>query len=172
MATDVQVIVQDESKHVVVEDTEAFVVLLTTDQQVVVEEQVTQVVSVGEQGPTGAQGPIGLTGPSGGATTEVNFAYGDASPTMLATAVAGKLVYGVGLHIKVPFDGIGATLTVGDAGQADRLMAAGENDVTQVGSNATAPAYVYGVNTAITLSIAPGAGASQGSGTVVLYIQA
>jgi len=171
MATDVQVIIQDDSSQITVQADVINVVTIHDDQQVVVEDTSIQTISVGEQGPTGAQGPIGLTGPAGGAAVEMSFSYGDATPATIATAVAGKLVYGVGVHIKVPFDGVGAALRVGDAGQLDRLMAATENDPTQVGSSTTAPAYAYGVNTAVLLSVTPGAGATQGSGIIVLYIQ-
>jgi hypothetical protein len=77
----------------------------------------------------------------------------------------------VQIHIRVPFDGIGAALTVGDAGDTDRLMAAADNDPTAVGSYTTTPAYAYGSDTGLTLGITPGAGASQGAGVLVLYIQ-
>lgn len=102
---------------------------------------------------------------------EMNFAYGDATPATIATAIAGKLVYGVGLHIKTPFDGVGATLRVGDAGQLDRLMTTAENAPGQVGSSTTTPAHAYGADTQILLSITPGAGATTGSGVVILHIQ-
>lgn len=102
---------------------------------------------------------------------EVNFAYGDATPAAITTALAGKLVYGVSIHIKTPFDGIGAALTVGDAGQVDRLMAAAENAPGQVGSNTTTPALAYAVDTPLILSITPGAGATQGAGLIIIEVQ-
>lgn len=125
-------------------------------------------IATGAQGPTG---PIGPAGPAGAASVEINFAFGDATPAPVVTALAGKLIYGVQLHIKVPFDGAGAALVVGDAVQANRLMAANENDVLSVGSNTTSPAYAYAVNTQILLGITPGAGATQGSGLLVISIQ-
>ena len=128
-------------------------------------------IAAGAQGPTGAQGAIGPAGPAGAASVEINFAFGDATPAPVVTALAGKLIYGVQLHIKVPFDGAGAALVVGDAAQANRLMAADENDVLSIGSNTTAPAYAYAADTQILLSITPGAGATQGLGLLVLSIQ-
>lgn len=108
---------------------------------------------------------------SGSAAVEINFAFGDATPSAITTAAAGKLIYGVSLHIKTPFDGTGAALTVGDAGQFDRLMTSAENDPYTVGGNESHPSYAYGTNTAVVLSITPGAGATQGAGVLILYIQ-
>lgn len=137
-------------------------------QHIVVDRSVGGVVAAGQQGPAGATGPAG---PPGAAAVEIAFAYGDATPVALTTVTAGKLVYGVDIHIRTPFDGSGAALTVGDAGDMARLMAANENDPTAVGSYTTTPAYAYGSDTGLTLSITPGAGASQGAGILVLYIQ-
>lgn len=148
-----------------IETTETRVVTVEDRHVLVRDAEDTRVVFGGEQGPAG---PVGPPGPAG---IEFNFAFGDATPATVVTALAGKMVYGVQLHIKVPFDGAGAALVVGDAAQANRLMAAAENDVTTVGSNTTAPAYVYTANTPILLGITPGAGATQGSGVLVLSIQ-
>ena len=59
MATDVTVLVQDASNSVVLEDTSVVSVSLTDEQLVVVEDQITHIVSVGEQGPVGATGATG-----------------------------------------------------------------------------------------------------------------
>ena len=135
---------------------------------VVLDPQDQQVVFGGEQGPPGPTGPAG---PPGSVAVEATFAFGDATPAAITTALAGKLVYGVELYIKTPFDGVGAQVVVGDAGQADRLMAANENDLLTVGGNHTTPAHAYVVDTPILLSITPGAGATQGAGVIVLRIQ-
>ena len=148
---------------------EATVIVDRPAQQVVVADRtVSGVVAVGQQGPQGLTGP---QGPAGGAAVEVAFSYGDATPVAAATALAGKLVYGVQIHIRIPFDGTGAVLTVGDVGDTDRLMAATDNDPASVGSYTTTPSYAYGSDTGLTLGITPGAGASQGAGVLVLYIQ-
>lgn len=149
-------------------DTDYIVAETPRVQHVVADRSVGGVVAAGQQGP---QGLMGLPGPAGGAAIEVAFSYGDATPVSAATALAGKLVYGVQIHIRVPFNGTGAALTVGDAGDTARLMAAVDNDPTAVGSYTTTPAYAYGSDTGLTLSITPGAGASQGAGVLVLYIQ-
>lgn len=144
-------------------------VTLVEDRHVIVRETgATRLVFGGEQGPKGQPGP---PGPSGAASVEINFAFGDATPAPIVTALAGKLIYGVQVYIRVPFDGAGAALVVGDAAQSDRLMAAAENDVLAVGGNTTAPAHAYAVDTPVLLGITPGAGATQGAGLLVLSVQ-
>lgn len=144
-------------------DEAAPIVVTVEDRQVVTRDVVERgIVFAGEQGPPGPPGAIAV---------EVTFAFGDATPAPLTTALAGKLVYGVELYVKTPFDGVGAQVVVGDAAQANRLMAANENDLLTVGGNHTTPAYAYAVNTPILLGITPGAGATQGAGVIVLRIQ-
>ena len=150
-------------------DDSELIVVTVEDRQVVTRDVVERsIVFGGEQGPPGPTGPAG---PPGSVAVEANFAFGDATPAAITTALAGKLVYGVELYIKTPFDGVGAQVVVGDAGQADRLMAANENDLLTVGGNHTTPAHAYAVDTPILLSITPGAGATQGAGVIVLRIQ-
>lgn len=150
-------------------DDKELLVVVVEDKHVVVRDEVERtVVFAGEQG---TPGPAGPPGPAGAASIEFNFAFGDATPATVVTALAGKMIYGVQLHIKTPFNGTGAALVVGDAAVSNRLMAAAENDVLTVGSNTTAPSYAYAVNTPILLGITPGAGATQGAGVLVLSIQ-
>jgi hypothetical protein len=106
-----------------------------------------------------------------GAPFEMRFGWGDASPVITTIARAGRLVYTIGIHIITPFNGTGAFVTVGDAGDTDRLMTATENDVYTVCSNETSPDHVYGSNTPILLTINPGAGASAGEGLITVYIE-
>lgn len=159
-----------DSDLVTVYANDTLVVTNEQAQTVVTPEEVTHVVDIGKQGPPGATGPAGPPG-SGSGVIEINFAFGDATPASLVTALAGKMIYGVKVHVKVPFDGVGAQVTIGDVGDLDRLMMATENDLTSVGSSETNPAFAYGSDTALLLSITPGAGASQGSGLVTLNIQ-
>ena len=116
-------------------------------------------------------GRAGKDGLDGSGMIQINFAYSDASPALLALATANKLVYKVQVHIKTPFDGIGASLQVGDAASFDRLMKSTENDPALIGSNETNPAHGYAVDTPLLLSINAGAGATQGSGLLTLHIQ-
>lgn len=99
------------------------------------------------------------------------FSWGDATPRTLFTALAGKKVLLIVLYMTVAFDGINAALSLGDAGDVERLMAASHNIPSVLGSYATRPNYAYGSDTAVTLSITPGSGASAGSGLVVVEVQ-
>lgn len=175
--TDDVVLVDLPAKVSIVEIDSDVVVTTVPPAVVVVTEKTTADIVLSEEdaSPTiiteGAQGPQGPQGPAGGATLEFPFSFGDATPATVTTALAGKLVYAVQLHIRTPFDGVGAALTVGDAAQTDRLMRASENDPFTTGSNTTAPAYAYGADTTVQLGIIPGAGATQGAGVLVLNVQ-
>lgn len=124
------------------------------------------VLEVSEQGPAGPPGTNG----SGG--IEFPFAWGDASPRQIVIAAAGKLVYSVQIHISTPFNGVGASLTVGDAGQSDRLMSVYQSDPNTAGNYTAAPSHRYGTATPLLLTINPGAGASAGVGLLTLFIEA
>lgn len=129
------------------------------------EEVVRQVVSVGSQGPRGADGRDGSIG------TVINFGFGDATPALLDVAAAGKRIYSVALHIHAGFDGSGAALQIGTAGDPGALLAAEQNDPTQAGQYVAYPDAAYPSDTSIYLTITPGSGASHGSGQVVLIIE-
>lgn len=123
------------------------------------------ILEVAEQGP---HGPPGANG-SGG--IEFPFAWGDASPRQIVIAVAGKLIYGVQIHVSTAFDGVGASLTVGDAIQADRLMSVYKSDPNTVGTYTASPSHKYGAATPILLTINPGAGASAGAGLLTIFTE-
>jgi hypothetical protein len=110
-------------------------------------------------------------GGSGGGSSiaEIAFSYGDATPRTIHTTVDTRRVWQVLLAIDVPFNGASPSLAVGDAGDADRLMAATQNDPLTIGVYATQPAHEYASGTAITLTIVPGSGASAGSGKIQLF---
>ena len=183
MSDDIQVVTVTESVPVSAPAVQREVVTLPSERTVLVDSPVNQIIEIDrdtfivESSPeisvvtVGEQGPPGTDGLNGSGPLEFPFAYGDATPAAVTTATAGKLIYGVQVNIKVPFDGTGASLTVGDAGQADRLMAATENDPTIVGAHLTTPVYAYSTGTGVLLGINQGAGATQGSGLLVLHVQ-
>jgi hypothetical protein len=103
------------------------------------------------------------------AIAEIAFAYGDATPRTIYTTIGTQRVWQVLLSIDTPFNGTAPALTIGDAGDADRLMTATQNDPKTADVYSTQPAYEYSDGTAITLSITPGAGASAGSGKIQLF---
>lgn len=141
------------------------VVTIGPTEVIVVSDTEVIVIEVAEQGQRGQNGINGE-----GAIT-VPFAYGDASPAFIAEALAGKTIYSVQIFITTAFNGTGAALTVGDAGDADRLMQSTENDPSGIAGYSVAPSYKYSVDTDINLTITPGAGASAGAGLLVISIQ-
>ena len=116
-------------------------------------------------------GPQGPQGPPGSQALEVNFAWGDATPAVLVDVEAGQTVYSVTLVIFQPFNGIGAALSVGVAGNPEFFMAANECDPKTAGAYCVTPGYRFSAAGTLKLFIAPGAGASQGNGAAVISFQ-
>jgi len=104
------------------------------------------------------------------ATRAVAFAYGDASPRTILSVPAGSRAVALVVFIDTPFDGSGAALHIGDADDPERLMAADQISLSIPGSYGAMPGVVFSGATDIRLTITPGDGASQGSGTVVLTL--
>lgn len=103
---------------------------------------------------------------------QLPFAWGDATPASITPQVpADTLVVSVGLHIEQGFDGAGATLTVGDDADADRLMPADRNDPSTAASYVVHPGYRYALATTVKLAITPGAGATAGRGVLTMVIE-
>lgn len=105
------------------------------------------------------------------ARVDVPFACGDASPKPLISAPAGKVIHDVRVAVTTAFDGAGAALTVGSAGDPDELMTAAQNLPSEAGAYEVSPGVSYGSTTAINLSITPGSGATQGAGVVTIIFQ-
>lgn len=109
----------------------------------------------------------GNAGAPGGVNV-VNFAFGDATPTVIMSANANSLVAEIQLYFLTPFDGVGAAVSVGDAIDPERFMQRSENDPATVATFCTFPTLKLAVNTDILLYITPGAGAGSGSGFAVV----
>ncbi len=115
-------------------------------------------------------GVVGIGIPSGSAPIELNFAYGDVSPALVASIPLGGMITQVDLIILNPFNGMGAALSIGDAGDHDRLLAVNGNDPTAIATFSAYPARAYGAMTDVFLYLTPGAGASSGNGVVLLTV--
>lgn len=119
----------------------------------------------------GQRGPQGGQGPAGTPRIEVPFSFGDATPLVLFTAIAGKLIERITMFVETAFDGESPTLTIGDADNPMLLMDSSENDPTEEAAYQVTPNFFYESNTQVLLFISPGLGASQGSGLVVIETQ-
>jgi hypothetical protein len=102
-------------------------------------------------------------------TYSYNFAYGDSTPQVVASLPAPCRVVQVAVIIDTPFNGTGAAFSVGDAVNHSRLMSPGEIDLSFIGTFYTDPGYFYSGPTDLNIYITPGAGASAGSGEVIIY---
>jgi len=115
---------------------------------------------------------VGIAGPPGAGTpTKLNFAFGDATPALIATAYANKHIIRIDILINTAFNGVNAAITVGDTGDNASIVSAEQLDLTTVGTYQINPNKVYGSNTIVNLYITPGAGASTGTGTLFFYIE-
>jgi hypothetical protein len=133
-----------------------------------VDNSTVKILTAGEQGAQGIQGPQGVPG---NARIELAFSFGDASPEIIGSIPTNKIVEAVSLFIEVPFDGIGAALSIGDSSNPNSLMSFSQNDPTQVGAYQVAPTVSFNSDTVVKLFITPGAGATQGSGLITIEIQ-
>lgn len=95
----------------------------------------------------------------------IPFSYGDA-PGIVWTAPVDGVFTIARLDIETPFNGAGATISVGVIGNITALLSANEPAVAAAYEDAAD--YPVLAGTGIWLEIHPGAGASQGSGT--LYV--
>lgn len=116
---------------------------------------------------TREQGPAG---PPGATLPPIAFAYGDATPRTIHTLTADALVRSVTVSIVDGFDGIGAQLKLGIAGNDELLMASSDSDPALECEFQTDPLKELPAGTNILLTIAPGAGASKGNGLLILEI--
>lgn len=101
-------------------------------------------------------------------TLSLAFSFNDANTSPVGTIPAGQLVKSVEVQILTAFDGTGAMLTVGDAGQVDRLLSAASIDAGDTGIYSGNPGYAYPVDTVVNVYITPGFGATAGAGWVTI----
>ena len=109
----------------------------------------------------------GGTDPNAEEIRTMSFAYNDASPKLVFPIPAGARIVFTQIQITTPFDDAAATLTVGDAGDTDRLLTADQNIPNQLGEYEAHTGYQYVAITNVNLIIIPGI-STQGAGVVVI----
>jgi hypothetical protein len=101
-------------------------------------------------------------------TVDIPFQFNVVNPFPLVTVPANVRVKQVTTYLETAFDGTGATLTIGDAGDPDRLQ---DNiDPYEAVAYQSTVGYQYGVNTPIFLFINAGT-ATQGDGLISIQLQ-
>lgn len=128
----------------------------------VVRQESVQVVTVGTQGPAGIAGPAGSP-----ASPPIAFGFGDASPRSVATLASAVLVLSVRVNVSVPFNGVAPSFRLGTAAQPELLVAALQLDLGTATEFEINPQVALAAGAAIVLTLAPGAGGTQGAGWIV-----
>jgi len=119
----------------------------------------------------GRQGASGVIPPSTVLTLDpVQFAYGDASPRVAVTLPFACEIVSVLFQIDQTFDGVGAALSLGTAGNPELLMPINGNYPSEIGQYESSPAAELTISTDIIITITPGAGATQGSGEIIFNV--
>lgn len=95
------------------------------------------------------------------------FSFSTSSPATILAIPAGGRIISVGVQITTPFDDASSLITIGDAGNTSRLMAANQNIPNEIGESESHVGYQYVALSSIILTIVPGA-STQGSG--VAYV--
>jgi len=115
----------------------------------------------------GIQGPRGQAG-QGVGLPPINFSYGDATPKLLYTALAACVIDLSQIIIRNAFNGVGASLSIGTAGDNSAVMSVSTNDPAMVQTFEASPDLIMAIGDALYLYITPGAGATVGNGQVLL----
>lgn len=101
-------------------------------------------------------------------TVDIPFQFNVLSTFPLVEVPANVLVKSITVYIELEFDGTGASLTIGDAGDPARLQA--NIDPYEAAGYQSNPGLKYGVATQVNLYITAGT-AAQGNGLVSLELQ-
>lgn len=100
----------------------------------------------------------------------INFSYGDVTTQTIYQAIAGQRITRVEVVFDTAFN-VTSTLSVGDSGDTQRLMDTGQNNPLIGGAWSSHPFHLYASNTNILLTLNAGSGATQGSGSVIVYYE-
>lgn len=111
----------------------------------------------------------GLAGGGSGGSIKVPFAWGDASPKPIYTALAGQTIFTVQVVLQTAMLA-GSTLSVGDAGDPQRLLAATQIDPSIAAEFEVNPGFTYTANTQVLLTITPASDNTTGSGFVLIEV--
>jgi len=97
----------------------------------------------------------------------MSFSYSDSSPKLIFPIPSGARIVFVQIQITTVFNDAAATLTIGDAGDTDRLMQADQNVPNELGEYESHIGYQYVSSTNVNLIINKGT-STQGAGVVVI----
>lgn len=135
-------------------------------------EPLLQVVKTGDQPTLIIQTSPVVINTSGGASKQesINFSYGDVTTQTIFQALAGQRITRVEVVFDTAFN-VASSLSVGDSGNTQRLMATDQNFPLLGGAWGSHPFHKYASNTNVLLTLNAGSGATQGAGTVIVYYE-
>lgn len=107
---------------------------------------------------------------SGSKQRSLSFSYGDVTTQIIYQALSGQRITKIELGFDVAFN-VASSISVGDGTNTQRLMDTGQNNPLVTGIYSSHPFYKYLANTNVLLTINAGIGATQGSGTVIIYYE-
>lgn len=126
-------------------------------------------VQIGTPVPPPAPGPLPSPGSNAGNSSQpINFSHGDASPRIALSLLTNQTVLQVNINVVEPFNGAGASFSLGTFAQPDLLVAPTQIDLgipTEFDIN---PNVLLTAPTDIVLTVIAGIGATQGSGWLVI----
>lgn len=129
--------------------------------QVVRETRTVEVMVPGLQGPPGE---------AGGAILPIAFSYGDVSSRAVYTAPLSVTLVNVRIIFDTPFNGVSPVVSVGSGSDHDLYLPGNYNDPTTAAEYENTPDLIVASGNSVYLYIAPGAGATQGAGRLLLSI--
>jgi len=124
-----------------------------------------RVVELAGVGARGEQGPPGPAG--GGLVGPFAFSYGDAPGNIYTPSVAGTITE-ARVIVTTPFDGVGASLTLGTASEPNSIMATADSFLGELAEFEKPADKPINAGEGIRLSITPGSSATQGAGLIYL----
>ena len=107
-------------------------------------------------------------GSSSAIVKDIYFAYTDVSSRLIYTTEVNEIILTVTVVILVPFNGVGASISIGDSSIVNRLGNNTQIYLDQVGEYSINPTYKYISETAINLTLNAGTGATQGNGYIII----
>jgi hypothetical protein len=117
------------------------------------------------------KGIAGVKGDKGnGSLLKMRFSWGDAMPLVIFTAPANKVICSVEVVLQTAFDAV-SSISIGDAGDHERLFRASSVDTSTAASYEENPNYTYQTATDIAIYLTAGAGVTSGSGIIFIYIE-
>lgn len=130
-------------------------------------EQINDAVRTIEIDVPGLPGPAGPVGPSAAGVAPINFTFDDSSGNVFTSSEDGTIV-AARILILTAFDGSNPSLSLGTLSQPNAILSSTQNDPSVTEEYENTPDFALSAGQSVFFTIVPGAGASQGNGTIYL----